>query len=157
MEKIVITWNHNKDKLELPCEIREYKSLVIDSIAACSSQSKKYFETFRHTLYRNTSRNCTFKKSGLHFLRSIQDIYFKQQQVQDNKEQTMCLVCSTAPRTWYSSAAMCQYCGDHIDGCQICWKTIEKHILRFYLFKPFYRLDLCIIFNRLSKSSRLEQ
>lgn len=129
---------NKQDKLELPCELREYESLVINSIEACSSQLKKYFETVGHTLYRITLRNFTFKMTGLHFLRSIQDISFEQQQVQDYKEQKMRPVCfdRTKNMILLCGHAVGQYCFEQIEDCPICRKTGEKRISTFQTFLP---------------------
>lgn len=64
---------------------------------------------------------------------NLLDMQKLQQQVQDFKEQTMCPVCfdRTKNMVFLCGHAVCQYCGDQIEGCPICRKTVEKRILLF--------------------------
>lgn len=61
------------------------------------------------------------------------DVQKLQQQLQDMKEQTMCPVCFDRSKNmvFLCGHGVCQYCGDQIDGCPICRKTVEKRILLF--------------------------
>lgn len=61
------------------------------------------------------------------------DMQKLQQQLQDIKEQTMCPVCFDRIKNmvFLCGHGVCQYCGDQIDGCPICRKTVEKRILLF--------------------------
>ncbi|KAH8360893.1 hypothetical protein KR084_010662 [Drosophila pseudotakahashii] len=55
------------------------------------------------------------------------------QQLQDIKEQTMCPVCFDRIKNmvFLCGHGTCQMCGDQIEGCPICRKTVEKRILLF--------------------------
>lgn len=61
------------------------------------------------------------------------DMQKLQQQLQDIKEQTMCPVCFDRIKNmvFLCGHGVCQYCGDQIEGCPICRKTVEKRILLF--------------------------
>lgn len=61
------------------------------------------------------------------------DVQKLQQQLQDIKEQTMCPVCfdRTKNMVFLCGHGTCQMCGDQIEGCPICRKTVEKRILLF--------------------------
>jgi E3 ubiquitin-protein ligase mind-bomb len=61
------------------------------------------------------------------------DVQKLQQQLQDIKEQTMCPVCFDRIKNmvFLCGHGVCQYCGDQIEGCPICRKTVEKRILLF--------------------------
>ncbi|KAG5673289.1 hypothetical protein PVAND_003349 [Polypedilum vanderplanki] len=61
------------------------------------------------------------------------DMQKLQQQLQDIKEQTMCPVCFDRIKNMVFTCghACCQYCGDQIEDCPICRKTVEKRILLF--------------------------
>lgn len=61
------------------------------------------------------------------------DIQKLQQQLQDIKEQTMCPVCFDRIKNMVFPCGhgVCQYCGDQIEACPICRKTVEKRILLF--------------------------
>lgn len=61
------------------------------------------------------------------------DMQKLQQQLQDIKEQTMCPVCFDRQKNmvFLCGHGVCQYCGDQIEGCPICRKTVEKRILLF--------------------------
>jgi E3 ubiquitin-protein ligase mind-bomb len=61
------------------------------------------------------------------------DMQKLQQQLQDIKEQTMCPVCFDRIKNMVFTCghACCQYCGDQIDDCPICRKSVEKRILLF--------------------------
>lgn len=63
----------------------------------------------------------------------LDDMQKLQQQLQDIKEQTMCPVCFDRIKNmvFLCGHGVCQYCGDQIDGCPICRKTVEKRILLF--------------------------
>ncbi len=63
----------------------------------------------------------------------LDDVQKLQQQLQDIKEQTMCPVCFDRIKNmvFLCGHGVCQYCGDQIDGCPICRKTVEKRILLF--------------------------
>lgn len=61
------------------------------------------------------------------------DMQKLQQQLHDIKEQTMCPVCFDRIKNmvFLCGHGVCQYCGDQIEGCPICRKTVEKRILLF--------------------------
>lgn len=61
------------------------------------------------------------------------DVQKLQQQLQDIKEQTMCPVCFDRMKNmvFMCGHGTCQMCGDQIEGCPICRKTVEKRILMF--------------------------
>lgn len=61
------------------------------------------------------------------------DMQKLQQQLQDIKEQTMCPVCFDRIKNmvFLCGHGTCQMCGDQIEGCPICRKTVEKRILLF--------------------------
>jgi E3 ubiquitin-protein ligase mind-bomb len=63
----------------------------------------------------------------------LDDMQKLQQQLQDIKEQTMCPVCFDRIKNmvFLCGHGVCQYCGDQIEGCPICRKTVEKRILLF--------------------------
>ncbi|XP_031636139.1 E3 ubiquitin-protein ligase mind-bomb-like [Contarinia nasturtii] len=63
----------------------------------------------------------------------LDDVQKLQQQLQDIKEQTMCPVCFDRIKNmvFLCGHGTCQMCGDQIDGCPICRKTVEKRILLF--------------------------
>ncbi|XP_073842665.1 E3 ubiquitin-protein ligase mind bomb 1 isoform X2 [Musca autumnalis] len=64
---------------------------------------------------------------------SQDDVQKLRQQLQDIKEQTMCPVCFDRMKNmvFLCGHGTCQNCGDQIDGCPICRKTVEKRILLF--------------------------
>ncbi|XP_053680164.1 E3 ubiquitin-protein ligase mind-bomb [Anopheles nili] len=66
-------------------------------------------------------------------LNLVDDFQKLQQQLQDIKEQTMCPVCFDRIKNmvFLCGHGTCQMCGDQIDGCPICRKTVEKRILLF--------------------------
>ncbi|KAL9692296.1 hypothetical protein quinque_016494 [Culex quinquefasciatus] len=66
-------------------------------------------------------------------LNLVDDVQKLQQQLQDIKEQTMCPVCFDRIRNmvFLCGHGTCQMCGDQIDGCPICRKTVEKRIILF--------------------------
>lgn len=66
-------------------------------------------------------------------LQTAADVQKLQQQLQDIKEQTMCPVCfdRTKNMVFLCGHGTCQMCGDQIEGCPICRKTVEKRILLF--------------------------
>ncbi|XP_053689884.1 E3 ubiquitin-protein ligase mind-bomb isoform X2 [Sabethes cyaneus] len=61
------------------------------------------------------------------------DVQKLQQQLQDIKEQTMCPVCFDRIKNmvFLCGHGTCQMCGDQIEGCPICRKTVEKRIIMF--------------------------
>ncbi|XP_052862143.1 E3 ubiquitin-protein ligase mind-bomb isoform X2 [Anopheles cruzii] len=61
------------------------------------------------------------------------DVQKLQQQLQDIKEATMCPVCFDRIKNmvFLCGHGTCQMCGDQIDGCPICRKTVERRILLF--------------------------
>ncbi|XP_011178209.2 E3 ubiquitin-protein ligase mind-bomb isoform X1 [Zeugodacus cucurbitae] len=63
----------------------------------------------------------------------MDDVQKLKQQLQDIKEQTMCPVCFDRIKNmvFLCGHGTCQMCGDQIDGCPICRKTVEKRILLF--------------------------
>ncbi|KAI8115951.1 E3 ubiquitin-protein ligase mind-bomb [Lucilia cuprina] len=63
----------------------------------------------------------------------MDDVQKLKQQLQDIKEQTMCPVCFDRMKNmvFLCGHGTCQNCGDQIDGCPICRKTVEKRILLF--------------------------
>ncbi|XP_059226620.1 E3 ubiquitin-protein ligase mind-bomb isoform X2 [Stomoxys calcitrans] len=63
----------------------------------------------------------------------VDDVQKLKQQLQDIKEQTMCPVCFDRMKNmvFLCGHGTCQNCGDQIDGCPICRKTVEKRILLF--------------------------
>ncbi|XP_037933778.1 E3 ubiquitin-protein ligase mind-bomb isoform X2 [Teleopsis dalmanni] len=63
----------------------------------------------------------------------VEDVQKLKQQLQDIKEQTTCPVCfdRTKNMVFLCGHGTCQMCGDRIDGCPICRKTVEKRILLF--------------------------
>lgn len=71
--------------------------------------------------------------SGPSNLQSATDVQKLQQQLLDIKEQTMCPVCFDRIKNmvFLCGHGTCQMCGDQIDGCPICRKTVEKRILLF--------------------------
>lgn len=71
--------------------------------------------------------------SGPSNLQTATDVQKLQQQLQDIKEQTMCPVCfdRTKNMVFLCGHGTCQMCGDQIEGCPICRKTVEKRILLF--------------------------
>lgn len=68
-----------------------------------------------------------------HNVNLFDDMQKLQQQLQDIKEQTMCPVCFDRIKNmvFLCGHGVCQYCGDQIEGCPICRKTVEKRILLF--------------------------
>ncbi|XP_055613613.1 E3 ubiquitin-protein ligase mind-bomb [Uranotaenia lowii] len=66
-------------------------------------------------------------------LNLVDDLQKLQQQLQDIKEQTMCPVCFDRIKNmvFLCGHGTCQMCGDQIEGCPICRKTVEKRILLF--------------------------
>lgn len=62
-----------------------------------------------------------------------QDIAKLQQQLHDIKEQTMCPVCLDRLKNmiFLCGHGMCQMCGDRMNECPICRKTVEKRILLY--------------------------
>lgn len=71
--------------------------------------------------------------SGPSNIQTAADVQKLQQQLQDIKEQTMCPVCfdRTKNMVFLCGHGTCQMCGDQIEGCPICRKTVEKRILLF--------------------------
>lgn len=71
--------------------------------------------------------------SGPSNLQTAADVQKLQQQLQDMKEQTMCPVCfdRTKNMVFLCGHGTCQMCGDQIEGCPICRKTVEKRILLY--------------------------
>ncbi|GAB0098858.1 E3 ubiquitin-protein ligase mind-bomb [Sergentomyia squamirostris] len=63
----------------------------------------------------------------------LDDVQKLQQQLQDIKEQTTCPVCFDRIKNmvFLCGHGTCQMCGDQIEGCPICRKTVEKRILLF--------------------------
>ncbi|XP_001353017.1 E3 ubiquitin-protein ligase mind-bomb [Drosophila pseudoobscura] len=63
----------------------------------------------------------------------MDDVQKLKQQLQDIKEQTMCPVCFDRIKNmvFLCGHGTCQMCGDQIEGCPICRKTVEKRILLF--------------------------
>lgn len=63
----------------------------------------------------------------------LDDMQKLQQQLQDIKEQTMCPVCFDRIKNmvFLCGHGVCQFCGDQVEGCPICRKTVEKRILLF--------------------------
>ena len=61
------------------------------------------------------------------------DVQKLQQQLQDIKDQTMCPVCFDRIKNmvFLCGHGFCQFCGDQIEGCPICRKTVEKRILLY--------------------------
>lgn len=61
------------------------------------------------------------------------DMQKLQQQLQDIKDQTMCPVCFDRIKNmvFLCGHGFCQFCGDQIEGCPICRKTVEKRILLY--------------------------
>ncbi|XP_053661076.1 E3 ubiquitin-protein ligase mind-bomb [Anopheles marshallii] len=82
-----------------------------------------------------TTTNNTSVASGVapNNLNLVDDFQKLQQQLQDIKEQTMCPVCFDRIKNmvFLCGHGTCQMCGDQIDGCPICRKTVEKRILLF--------------------------
>lgn len=64
---------------------------------------------------------------------NFDDMQKLQQQLQDMKELTMCPVCFDRVKNmaFLCGHAVCQYCGDQVEGCPICRKTVEKRIILF--------------------------
>lgn len=71
--------------------------------------------------------------SGPSNLQTATDVQKLQQQLHDIKEQTMCPVCFDRIKNmvFLCGHGTCQMCGDQIEGCPICRKTVEKRILLF--------------------------
>ncbi|XP_062563815.1 E3 ubiquitin-protein ligase mind-bomb [Armigeres subalbatus] len=61
------------------------------------------------------------------------DVQKLQQQLQEFREQAMCPVCFDRNKNmvFLCGHGTCQLCGDQIEGCPICRKTVEKRILMF--------------------------
>ncbi|XP_035892016.1 E3 ubiquitin-protein ligase mind-bomb [Anopheles stephensi] len=82
-----------------------------------------------------TTTNNTTGATGVapNNLNLVDDFQKLQQQLQDIKEQTMCPVCFDRIKNmvFLCGHGTCQMCGDQIDGCPICRKTVEKRILLF--------------------------
>ncbi|XP_061509044.1 E3 ubiquitin-protein ligase mind-bomb [Anopheles gambiae] len=78
----------------------------------------------------NTNASLIVSPNNLNLVDDFQKL---QQQLQDIKEQTMCPVCFDRIKNmvFLCGHGTCQMCGDQIDGCPICRKTVEKRILLF--------------------------
>jgi len=61
------------------------------------------------------------------------DIVKLQQQLQDIREQTMCPVCMDRLKNmiFLCGHGTCQLCGDRVQECPICRKTVEKRVLLY--------------------------
>jgi E3 ubiquitin-protein ligase mind-bomb len=81
----------------------------------------------------NTTAASTAKPEQEYNVNLFDDMQKLQQQLQDIKEQTMCPVCFDRIKNmvFLCGHGVCQYCGDQIEGCPICRKTVEKRILLF--------------------------
>ncbi|EDO44606.1 predicted protein [Nematostella vectensis] len=62
-----------------------------------------------------------------------QELSQLQQQLQDMKEQTMCPVCMDRRKNliFLCGHGTCQLCGDRMQECPMCRKTVERRILLF--------------------------
>jgi E3 ubiquitin-protein ligase mind-bomb len=81
----------------------------------------------------STSTSSSTKPNAEYNVNLFDDMQKLQQQLQDIKEQTMCPVCFDRIKNmvFLCGHGVCQYCGDQIEGCPICRKTVEKRILLF--------------------------
>lgn len=78
----------------------------------------------------NTTNNSSGSNNSNVSMNHIQKL---QQQLRDIREQTMCPVCFDRIKNmiFLCGHGTCQMCGDQIEGCPICRKTVEKRILIF--------------------------
>lgn len=90
-------------------------------------------QTTTTTTSSSTSSTANAKPNADYNVNLFDDMQKLQQQLQDIKEQTMCPVCFDRIKNmvFLCGHGVCQYCGDQIEGCPICRKTVEKRILLF--------------------------
>uniref|UniRef100_U5EJK2 RING-type E3 ubiquitin transferase n=1 Tax=Corethrella appendiculata TaxID=1370023 RepID=U5EJK2_9DIPT len=104
-----------------------------------SASNNAIFTTnFNSTASTSTPLTTTNNTSTAHNIApsnliSSDDVQKLQQQLHDIREQTMCPVCFDRIKNmvFLCGHGTCQMCGDQIEFCPICRKTVEKRILLF--------------------------
>lgn len=71
MRKVVISWNQERDNLEVPATHRKYQFVEISDIKGCSTQLRKFFEKFAGNFIGMRFLRCTLKAAELHSLLSM--------------------------------------------------------------------------------------